>query len=201
MPTDPCVFCEIIAGRAKAAIVHEWDHAIALIPLKPVTEGHLLVIPKIHVRDFTEDPGDLGRGDALRIHPGDAAGQHHHLGGSRGYPSRCSTCTCTSCRAARTTGWRCRGTRADRRGPFMPADPLVHCQTRLRGEWIMTVAELAKIASRMRIAILGEQLVKAVGRVRDQHPDLTWEETLAALNDAAGRAIGHLLNDEDVDHD
>lgn len=64
----------------------------------------------------------------------------------------------------------------------------------------MTVAELAKMASRMRIAIPGEQLVKAVGRVRDQYPDLTWEETLAALTEASARAVGHLLSDE-VDHD
>ena len=56
MPTDPCPFCEIIAGRAKATIVHECDHAIAIVPLNPVVEGHLLVIPKTHVRDFVEDP-------------------------------------------------------------------------------------------------------------------------------------------------
>lgn len=52
----PCVFCEIVAGRTPAAIVHQWDFAIALIPLNPVVEGHTLVLPKAHVRDFSEDP-------------------------------------------------------------------------------------------------------------------------------------------------
>ncbi len=61
---------------------------------------------------------------------------------------------------------------------------------------------MAQAASRVRIATLGVQLTQAVGTVRKVHPDLTWEETLAALTDMSTRAIGHLLNDEeDVDHD
>ena len=55
--TEPaCPFCEIIAGRAPATIVEEWPEAIAIVPLNPVVEGHVLVIPKRHVRDFAEDP-------------------------------------------------------------------------------------------------------------------------------------------------
>jgi histidine triad (HIT) family protein len=53
---DPCVFCEIIAGRAPAQIVEEWDDALALVPLKPVVQGHTLVIPRQHVTDFVDDP-------------------------------------------------------------------------------------------------------------------------------------------------
>lgn len=53
---QPCTFCDIAAGRAPAEIFHEWDDAIALVPLNPVTEGHLLVIPKVHVADFGQDP-------------------------------------------------------------------------------------------------------------------------------------------------
>jgi histidine triad (HIT) family protein len=53
---DPCPFCEIIAGRAPATVVQEWDDAVAIVPLNPVTEGHLLVVPKRHVADFGADP-------------------------------------------------------------------------------------------------------------------------------------------------
>jgi histidine triad (HIT) family protein len=53
---EPCPFCEIIAGRAPANIVHEWPEAIALIPLNPVVRGHILVIPRTHVHDFAHDP-------------------------------------------------------------------------------------------------------------------------------------------------
>jgi histidine triad (HIT) family protein len=53
---EPCVFCDIVAGRAPADIFHEWDDALAIVPLNPVTPGHLLVIPKIHVADVGHDP-------------------------------------------------------------------------------------------------------------------------------------------------
>lgn len=58
---------------------------------------------------------------------------------------------------------------------------------------------VAQAASRMRIAVLGVKLVTAIGTVLDEHPDLTWEETLAALNDQSTRVIGHLLTEDDHD--
>lgn len=56
MTEAPCPFCEIIAGRAPAKIVEEWPEAIAILPLNPVVEGHILVIPREHVTDFVADP-------------------------------------------------------------------------------------------------------------------------------------------------
>ena len=56
MTEQPCPFCEIVAGRAPAQIVEEWPDAIALIPLNPVVQGHILVVPRTHVRDFIDDP-------------------------------------------------------------------------------------------------------------------------------------------------
>lgn len=53
---EPCPFCEINEGRAPAEFVHEWTDTIAIIPLNPVVEGHILVIPKSHVPDFATDP-------------------------------------------------------------------------------------------------------------------------------------------------
>ncbi len=51
-----CVFCRIIAGNEPATIVRRWRSAVAIVPLEPVVAGHLLVIPRRHVRDFTVDP-------------------------------------------------------------------------------------------------------------------------------------------------
>lgn len=53
---DPCVFCEIIAGREPAVMVRLWPDAIAIVPLNPVVEGHWLVIPRACVPDYTTDP-------------------------------------------------------------------------------------------------------------------------------------------------
>jgi histidine triad (HIT) family protein len=57
--TDPCPFCEIVAGCAPATIVRRWDDALAIVPLGPVVYGHTLVIPKMHVTDFIANP-DVG---------------------------------------------------------------------------------------------------------------------------------------------
>lgn len=58
--TEPCPFCEIVAGRAPATVVREWPEVIAIVPRSPVVLGHTLVIPKTHVADFTVDPDVTG---------------------------------------------------------------------------------------------------------------------------------------------
>lgn len=55
-----CVFCDIIAGDASANVVETWYDAFAIVPLDPVTEGHVIVIPYEHVADFTTDPEITG---------------------------------------------------------------------------------------------------------------------------------------------
>src|SRR5262249_11138058 len=46
---DPCVFCEIVAGRAPADRVGENDRALAILDIHPFAEGHTLVLSKRHV--------------------------------------------------------------------------------------------------------------------------------------------------------
>ncbi|WP_278313580.1 HIT family protein [Lolliginicoccus levis] len=56
-----CIFCDIIAGRAEASVVHEDEHVLAFMDIRPMTPGHLLVIPKQHATDLAElDPGLAG---------------------------------------------------------------------------------------------------------------------------------------------
>ncbi|MGP4115429.1 HIT family protein [Streptomyces sp. 4N509B] len=50
------MFCRIVNGREPATVVRAWPDAAAIVPLHPVTPGHLLVIPHAHVVDFTENP-------------------------------------------------------------------------------------------------------------------------------------------------
>lgn len=53
---DPCIFCDIVARRAPAHIVHEDAKTMAFLDLFPITRGHLLVIPKEHVDRITDLP-------------------------------------------------------------------------------------------------------------------------------------------------
>lgn len=50
---NECPFCDIIFGWAQAEVVYEGDEVMAIVPLRPVVAGHLLVLPKEHVPDFT----------------------------------------------------------------------------------------------------------------------------------------------------
>ena len=51
-----CVFCGIIAGTEPATIAREWAEAVAFVPLDPVVDGHVLVVPREHVRDAVQRP-------------------------------------------------------------------------------------------------------------------------------------------------
>lgn len=53
---EGCPFCDIARGRGPATIVYEWPDAIAFVPLNPVTPGHVLVVPRTHVMEFTQEP-------------------------------------------------------------------------------------------------------------------------------------------------
>lgn len=52
-----CVFCDIVAERAPATVVRSTATSLIIVPLSPVTPGHVLVIPRLHVADAATDPG------------------------------------------------------------------------------------------------------------------------------------------------
>jgi histidine triad (HIT) family protein len=54
-----CEFCEIIAGRSPASVVHRDDDCIAFMDIRPVTAGHLLVVPIEHATHLADlDPAE-----------------------------------------------------------------------------------------------------------------------------------------------
>lgn len=49
-----CVFCDIVAGESPAADYRACGtENVAFTPLNPVTDGHTLVVPRVHVKDAT----------------------------------------------------------------------------------------------------------------------------------------------------
>lgn len=57
MTLEPgCAFCRIIDGTEPAQVVRRWNLAIVIVPLDPVTPGHVIVLPTTHVRDAIERP-------------------------------------------------------------------------------------------------------------------------------------------------
>lgn len=49
-----CVFCKIIKREIDASVVYEDELSIAFLDIHPITEGHVLIIPKKHSERFTK---------------------------------------------------------------------------------------------------------------------------------------------------
>jgi histidine triad (HIT) family protein len=49
MEPTRCIFCEIVAGRAPAAIVWENAEFVAFLDIQPIQPGHLLLVPREHI--------------------------------------------------------------------------------------------------------------------------------------------------------
>jgi histidine triad (HIT) family protein len=49
MEPKRCIFCEIAAGRALAAIVWESPEFVAFLDHRPIQPGHLLLVPREHI--------------------------------------------------------------------------------------------------------------------------------------------------------
>jgi diadenosine tetraphosphate (Ap4A) HIT family hydrolase len=55
------VFCEIVAGYSPVSSFYEDDHVLGLLTLGPVTEGHAMVIPKVHAAYLADLDEATGR--------------------------------------------------------------------------------------------------------------------------------------------
>ncbi len=55
-----CVFCAIVAGNAEASPVYEDSRVLAFLDIRPVTTGHLLVVPKAHAPFLADLDADVG---------------------------------------------------------------------------------------------------------------------------------------------
>lgn len=55
---EPCPFCEILEGRAEAALVFDDGEVAAIMDRYPINPGHVLVIPREHFRDILEMSAD-----------------------------------------------------------------------------------------------------------------------------------------------
>ena len=52
-----CVFCEILEGSAPAHIVYEDEYSMAFLDINPISDGHTLLVPRVHVQWLEELPG------------------------------------------------------------------------------------------------------------------------------------------------
>lgn len=55
-----CEFCKIVSGDAPSSVVYQNDHTLAMMTLRPMARGHILVIPKKHAASLSEMEYETG---------------------------------------------------------------------------------------------------------------------------------------------
>lgn len=49
-----CIFCSIVAGAVPASFVHRDEAVCAFLDIRPVNQGHLLVVPNLHATGLAD---------------------------------------------------------------------------------------------------------------------------------------------------
>lgn len=63
---ENCIFCKIIKGEIPSKNVYEDANLIAFLDIQPVSDGHLLIIPKKHVV-WMQEADDETIGEIFKI--------------------------------------------------------------------------------------------------------------------------------------
>jgi len=59
MKDNACIFCRIAQKQVPANLVYEDEKALAFLDIRPLNEGHTLVIPKTHYETIFDIPQEL----------------------------------------------------------------------------------------------------------------------------------------------
>jgi histidine triad (HIT) family protein len=59
MNVESCIFCRIAQKQVPASLVFEDAKVVAFLDIRPLNEGHTLVIPKAHYESIFDIPRDL----------------------------------------------------------------------------------------------------------------------------------------------
>ncbi|MCK4647859.1 HIT domain-containing protein [Candidatus Pacearchaeota archaeon] len=54
-----CVFCSIVSGDAQSYKIDENKNAIAILEINPISTGHILIVPKKHSQESSEQTKEL----------------------------------------------------------------------------------------------------------------------------------------------
>jgi histidine triad (HIT) family protein len=59
MTADDCIFCKIAGGEIPCKKIYEDEAVLAFLDIRPVSDGHTLVIPKTHFEKLDECPAEV----------------------------------------------------------------------------------------------------------------------------------------------
>jgi diadenosine tetraphosphate (Ap4A) HIT family hydrolase len=56
---ESCIFCKIVRKEAPSSVIYEDDDVLAFMDIRPVAEGHALVISKEHFENIYDVPEEV----------------------------------------------------------------------------------------------------------------------------------------------
>ena len=59
-PQSTCVFCQIVSGEADASRIYQDDLVTAFMDIRPLVQGHLLIIPNVHCPSLADLDDAIG---------------------------------------------------------------------------------------------------------------------------------------------
>jgi histidine triad (HIT) family protein len=62
-PHSTCIFCQIVSGKADASRIYQDDLVTAFMDIRPLVQGHVLIIPNVHCSSLA----DLNDSDGSRM--------------------------------------------------------------------------------------------------------------------------------------
>jgi diadenosine tetraphosphate (Ap4A) HIT family hydrolase len=83
--SENCIFCSIVSEEIPSTKIAENNDAIAILEINPVSEGHTIIIPKIHEENVSKDSEKLAKEIKEKIidslSPKDVLIEHSNLAG------------------------------------------------------------------------------------------------------------------------
>ncbi len=83
-----CIFCQIAAGKIPSVKVYEDEEVLAFLDIRPISDGHTLVVPKRHFGTLDECDPDILANLVCRLQTIAKAVQQ--AAGSEGYNILCN---------------------------------------------------------------------------------------------------------------
>ena len=56
-----CIFCSIIKGDTPSYKIAENENAIAVLEINPLSRGHTIIIPKVHVQEVSQETQEFAK--------------------------------------------------------------------------------------------------------------------------------------------
>ncbi|MDP2672229.1 MAG: HIT domain-containing protein [Nanoarchaeota archaeon] len=64
---EKCIFCSIVSEKIPGYKIAENDSALAVLEIAPVSKGHTLVIPKVHVQEISKETQDFAKELSIKL--------------------------------------------------------------------------------------------------------------------------------------